>query len=146
MHSKANADGHKENGVSFPSGPAQEDLMISTYKEAGICPSEVFYVEAHGTGTSAGDPEELQAISKVFCGSRTEKHPPLLIGSTKSNMGHAEPAASLCSVVKIALSIQHGVIPPNLHFMNPNPKVPALHDGRLKVLVNQINKQYQEII
>ena len=49
-------------------------------------------MEAHGTGTKAGDPQELNALTDIFCGpSRTS---PLLIGSVKSNMGHAEPASS----------------------------------------------------
>ena len=106
--------------------------MKKTYEEAKINPEDVFYVEAHGTGTSAGDFEELQAIAKVFCPSRPFDSP-LLIGSTKSNMGHAEPAASLCSVIKVALSIQNGILPANLHYVNPNSMVSALWDGRMKV-------------
>lgn len=56
-------------------------------------PSTVAYVEAHGTGTKAGDPQELNAIVDVFCTGRQEA---LLVGSTKSNMGHPEPASGRC--------------------------------------------------
>jgi hypothetical protein len=47
-------------------------------------------------------------------------------------MGHSEPASGLCSVAKVLIAMETGVIPPNLHFQNPNPDIPALSDGRLQ--------------
>ena len=94
-------------------------------------------MEAHGTGTKAGDKEELSAITSVFCNGRDHKMGPLLIGSVKSNMGHPEPTSGLCGVAKVLLAMQHKIIPPNLHFNTPNPNIPALLDGRLKVRVYQ---------
>jgi len=132
LHTKTNTDGYKENGVTFPSAAAQKALLRQTYAEAGLDPRDVFYVEAHGTGTSAGDGQELEAISSIFCDGRTASSP-LLIGSTKSNMGHSEAASSLCSLIKVLLSIQRGVLPGNLHYQNPNPMITALSDGHLKV-------------
>ena len=32
------------------------------------------------------------------------------------------------------LTFKHQHIPPNLHFKNPNPNIPALHDGSFKVV------------
>lgn len=64
--------------------------MTEVYAESGVNPAEVQYVEAHGTGTKAGDPQEVNSIADVFCPGREG---PLLIGSTKSNMGHPEPAS-----------------------------------------------------
>lgn len=77
-------------GITFPSGQVQKSLMLSVYEECGVRPTDITYVEAHGTGTKAGDPEELNSITDVFCKGRQT---PLLIGSTKSNMGHPEPAS-----------------------------------------------------
>lgn len=74
----------------------QKVLMEEVYTECGVQPSDVVYVEAHGTGTKAGDPEEVNSIVDLFCKDRYE---PLYIGSTKSNMGHPEPASG---------KIQHG--------------------------------------
>lgn len=65
-------------------------VLQEVYSEACIDPATVEYVEAHGTGTKAGDPQELNTISDVFCKDRLS---PLLIGSVKSNMGHPEPAS-----------------------------------------------------
>ena len=78
-------------GITFPSGAVQRRLLEDVYGECSIDPTRVSYVEAHGTGTKAGDPQEVNTIVEVFCGKGREK--PLLIGSTKSNMGHPEPAS-----------------------------------------------------
>lgn len=45
-----------------------------------------------------GDPQEVNGIVGVFCQSKRE---PLLIGSTKSNMGHPEPASGLAALAKV---------------------------------------------
>lgn len=49
-------------------------------------------------------------------------------------MGHSEPASGLCSIAKVLIAMEAGVIPANLHFNEPNPDLPGLFDGRLKVL------------
>uniref|UniRef100_A0A673C4U0 Fatty acid synthase n=1 Tax=Sphaeramia orbicularis TaxID=375764 RepID=A0A673C4U0_9TELE len=126
-----NTDGYKEQGVTFPSGEMQQKLVCSLYQEANICPEEVEYIEAHGTGTKVGDPQEVNGIVGVFCQSKRE---PLLIGSTKSNMGHPEPASGLAALAKVLLSMEKGVWAPNLHFNSPNPDIPALTDGRVQVV------------
>jgi len=77
-------------GITFPSGEVQKQLLQDVYAQACVDPSSVAYVEAHGTGTKAGDPQEVNTITDVFCKGRQG---PLLIGSTKSNMGHPEPAS-----------------------------------------------------
>ncbi|XP_068199679.1 fatty acid synthase [Antennarius striatus] len=126
-----NTDGFKEQGVTFPSGEMQQRLVRSLYQEVHIPPEEVEYIEAHGTGTKVGDPQEVNGIAKVFCQSERE---PLLIGSTKSNMGHPEPASGLAALAKVLLSLEKGVWAPNLHFHCPNPDITALIDGRVKVV------------
>jgi fatty acid synthase len=78
-------------GITFPSGAMQRQLLEEMYGEACVDPVSVSYVEAHGTGTKAGDPQEINTIAEVFCGANRKQ--PLLIGSTKSNMGHPEPAS-----------------------------------------------------
>ena len=85
-------------GITYPSGRVQKELITQVYEECGVQPSNVVYVEAHGTGTKAGDPEEVNSITEVFCKGRQS---PLLIGSTKSNMGHPEPASGRILIFKI---------------------------------------------
>lgn len=99
LNAGTNTDGCKEQGVTFPSGEAQEQLIQSLYRPAGLAPESLEYVEAHGTGTKVGDPQELNSIARALCASRQG---PLLIGSTKSNMGHPEPASGLAALAKVS--------------------------------------------
>ncbi|KAM8991828.1 fatty acid synthase [Ara ararauna] len=131
VNAGSNTDGFKEQGVTFPSGVMQQQLVSSLYRESGIKLEEVEYVEAHGTGTKVGDPQELNGIVSIF---HECERKPLLIGSTKSNMGHPEPASGLAALAKVILSLEHGLWAPNLHFNTPNPDIPALQDGTLEVV------------
>jgi len=131
VHTKTNTDGYKPEGIVHPNGEMQKRLLQEIYNEAGINPADVVYMEAHATGTAVGDPEESNSIDEVFCRNRTE---PLLIGSVKSNMGHSEAVSGLCSIAKILIAMETGVIPANLHFSAPNPKIPALREGRIRVV------------
>ncbi|XP_030061052.1 fatty acid synthase [Microcaecilia unicolor] len=135
VNAGSNTDGYKEQGVTFPSGEAQQQLVASLYREAGIQPEEVEYVEAHGTGTKVGDPQEVNGIVNVFCKSDREA---LLIGSTKSNMGHPEPASGLAALAKVVLCLEKGMWAPNIHYHTPNPDIPALQDGRVKVVTQPL--------
>ncbi|XP_029454886.1 fatty acid synthase [Rhinatrema bivittatum] len=135
VNAGSNTDGYKEQGVTFPSGEVQQQLVASLYREAGIQPAEVEYVEAHGTGTKVGDPQEVNGIVDVFCVADRE---PLLIGSTKSNMGHPEPASGLAALAKVILSLEKGLWAPNIHYSTPNPDIPALEDGRIKVVTQPL--------
>lgn len=133
LHVKTNTDGNKPEGVTYPSWRSQMMIMRETVEEAGIDPTEVRYVEAHGTGTPVGDPIETKAIAQVFCPDHRKE--PLLIGSVKSNLGHAEPASGLNSLAKVLLTFQNKMIPANLHFKTPNTNIPELMDGRIKPVI-----------
>lgn len=98
VYTKTNCDGYKEQGITFPACEIQKKLLTDFYNECNIQPNKLAFLEAHGTGTAIGDPEELNAIDKVFCQNRTT---PLKIGTIKSNMGHSEPASGVCSIAKV---------------------------------------------
>lgn len=100
VYGKANCDGYKAQGILFPSSAMQGQLMKECYEDCGMSPNCLSYLECHGIGTKIGDPEEITAVEKIFCKDRTT---PLLIGSVKSNLGHAEPASGLCQVAKVIL-------------------------------------------
>lgn len=76
------------------------------------------------------DAQELNAIANVFCNQRTS---PLLIGSVGGNMGNAEATTTLVSLVKTIIAFETGSIPPTINFNTPNPDVPALVNGGIKV-------------
>lgn len=129
-----NNDGYTEQGISFPNGLAQLDLLKTTYLDNNINPDDINYIEAHGTGTKAGDPQELNALTTFFNKDNRRHQNPLMIGAVKSNMGHAEAASGLSGIVKVLLSMQEGIIPGNLHYHTPHSNIEALHNGSLKVI------------
>ncbi len=116
-----NHDG-RSSGLTAPNGPAQESVIRAALDDAGLRPDEIDYVEAHGTGTSLGDPIEVGAIAAALGAGRDADHP-LWIGSLKTNMGHLESAAGIAGLIKTALALQHGQIPPHLHFETPSPHI-----------------------
>lgn len=128
--SAVNQDG-RSSGLTAPSGPAQEAVIRAALKSAGVAPRQVGYVEAHGTGTSLGDPIEVRALGLVY-GEAREPASPLQIGSIKTNVGHLEAAAGVAGLLKVVLALQHGEIPPHLHFQVPNPHI-AWADYPVKV-------------
>ena len=115
-----NQDG-RSNGLTAPSRDAQEAVLLAACRAAGVAPERVDYVEAHGTGTLLGDPIEAHALGSAFGAGREG---PLLIGSAKTNIGHLEAAAGIAGLIKVALSLRNGTIPPSLHFRDPNPHIP----------------------
>ena len=115
-----NSDG-RTNGISLPSGEAQESLLRRIYSRSGINPDRLAFIEAHGTGTPAGDPIEATAIGQSIGQKRSN---PLPIGSIKTNIGHLEPASEIAGVLKAILALNHGILPPSLHFREPNPHIP----------------------
>lgn len=134
VHSKTNTDGYKSMGVTYPSISIQAQLLTDFYGDlyGGVSIDDLGYIEAHGSGTKVGDPVEVEAIDRAITSKRKE---PLLIGSVKSNMGHSEGASAISGVVKVLLSLNNQKIPPNLNFVKANPKLQAIVDGRLKVVV-----------
>ncbi|MEZ4867749.1 MAG: type I polyketide synthase [Caldilineaceae bacterium] len=115
-----NQDG-ASGGLTVPSGPSQEAVIRQALENGGVEPEQVSYIEAHGTGTALGDPIEMGALGAVF---GTGRRQPLLVGSVKSNFGHLESAAGIAGLLKVVLSLQNQVIPPNVHFNTPNPAIP----------------------
>jgi len=118
--SAVNHDG-RSNGLTAPNGTAQKVVIREALADAGIEAEQIQLIEAHGTGTSLGDPIEAMALGEVLCQRRSA---PLFVGSVKSNFGHLESAAGAAALMKVALSLQHGAIPPSLHFEEPNPHIP----------------------
>ncbi|KFY82216.1 hypothetical protein V498_08637, partial [Pseudogymnoascus sp. VKM F-4517 (FW-2822)] len=119
----SNQDG-KTAGMTLPSKEAQAELIQTAYEAAGCDPAATGYFEAHGTGTAAGDPIEASAIGATlgkFRGPGEEGK--LFVGSVKTNIGHLEGASGLAGLIKAVLSLERGVVLPNLWFENGNPAI-----------------------
>ena len=119
--SAVNSDG-RSNGITAPNPDSQVTVLRQAYADANVDPSEVDYVEAHGTGTILGDPIEATALGQVLGRGRADDAP-LLLGSSKTNFGHAESAAGAAGLAKLVLGMGHGSVPPTLNYVGPNPYI-----------------------
>ena len=125
-----NQDG-RTPGITVPDGDAQMAIIRRACAQAGIRPAAIRYAEAHGTGTPVGDPIEANALGTVL-GEGRPLAEPCPVGSVKTNIGHLEAGAGVAGLIKLALILHHGRIPPNLHFVTPNPNIDF---ERLKIRV-----------
>lgn len=110
--SAMNQDG-RSAGLSAPSGDAQKRLFERAMSQAGIRSEEVAMVEGHGTATRLGDRTELCSLSQTY--GATEPGSGALLGSVKSNVGHAQAAAGALGLIKVLISAEHGAVPATLH-------------------------------
>lgn len=110
----------KSNGMTAPSGPAQQALLRRALQAANVEPSEVRFVETHGTGTRLGDPIEVGALRAVYAPAKLERGP-LGLGAAKAVIGHAEAAAGAAGLLKVLLAMRYQKFPaqPALTELNP---------------------------
>ncbi|MBT2459023.1 type I polyketide synthase [Streptomyces sp. ISL-86] len=125
-------DGRGSGLLLQPAVAGQVQTARTAWQAAGIDPADLRYVEAHGTGTVAGDGVELRALTEAVTGHRRPGDP-LLIGSVKTNIGHAEAAAGIAGLIKAVLIARHGLIPASLHVTAPH-EILAADDAPLEVV------------
>ena len=107
-----NTNGSTPQGITYPSIEQQSNLINYVCSKFNIDKSSIGYVETHGTGTTAGDNVEITALDIAY--GDTDRTIP--IGSVKSNMGHAEGASAMGSIIKCLLMYELGMLLPNIHF------------------------------
>lgn len=117
-----NNDGAGKAGYLAPSVTGQATAVIEALGLAGVPADTIGYVECHGTGTPIGDPIEIEALTQAHRQS-TRRTGYCRVGSVKSNIGHLDTAAGVVALVKAALAVKHGLIPPSLGFSAPNPAI-----------------------
>jgi mycobactin polyketide synthetase MbtC len=109
----------KGKAILTPRADSQEKLIRRVVEMAGIDPADVGMIEGHGTATLAGDRAELTALQNTYGTADCTA----LVGSLKSNLGHAQAASGILGVIKLLLSGWHGHIPASLFTNNPSRQV-----------------------
>lgn len=120
--SAINNDGAGKVGYTAPSVDGQAAVIVEAQAVAGIAADTVGYVEAHGTGTALGDPVEVAALCQAFARAPSCRGS-CALGSVKTNVGHLDAAAGVTGLIKVVLALNHGLIPPSLHFERPNAHI-----------------------
>ncbi|MFF4294018.1 beta-ketoacyl synthase N-terminal-like domain-containing protein [Streptomyces vinaceus] len=135
LGSAVNNDGHRKAGFAAPSIDGQLDCVLTALDTAEVDPAQVSYVEAHGTGTRVGDPIELRALAKAYgtpgAGGRN-------VGSVKANIGHCDVAAGLFGLIKTALILTRGTVPPQLNLTAPTT-AHDWSDGTLSITGSRVD-------
>ncbi|MGW1870879.1 SDR family oxidoreductase [Streptomyces mauvecolor] len=112
------SDGRAQ-GLTAPRPEGQRSALERAYRDAGVSPADVGLVEAHGTGTVVGDRTELATLTAVFEESGAAPGS-CTLGSVKSQIGHTKCAAGIAGVIKAAMALRTGTLPPTLHVTRPH--------------------------
>ncbi|MFF5262921.1 type I polyketide synthase [Actinomadura viridis] len=118
-----NNDGADRIGYTAPGVEGQAAVIRTAQEVAGVDPASVGYVEAHGTATPIGDPIEVAALTLAFTATAARRDGPCALGSVKTNIGHTDAAAGAAGLIKTVMALERGLIPPSLHFTEPNPAI-----------------------
>jgi acyl transferase domain-containing protein/NAD(P)H-dependent flavin oxidoreductase YrpB (nitropropane dioxygenase family)/NAD(P)-dependent dehydrogenase (short-subunit alcohol dehydrogenase family) len=121
----------RHKSITAPSPDGQRRMLERAYAQARFSPATCDLFEAHGTGTTLGDVTECQCLGEYLRGEGAAQSS-IALGSVKSMIGHTKSTAGAASLIKVALSLFHRVLPPTLHVQQPNPKA-GLGDGPLYV-------------
>ena len=104
----------------------------------------------HGTGTKAGDRCEMASVTSVY-GSNTRsstnlgtaRSVPLVVGSVKANVGHAEAAAGFAGLCKLIGMLKHSKIPAQVSLKTLNPELRTLVETQ-KVQIPTRSTEWQQ--
>lgn len=111
-----------DGGLLAPSSEGQLRAMRTAYERAGWDPRDVDLIECHATGTPVGDAVEVASLSALW-GDKGWSPGQCVIGSVKSNVGHALTAAGSAGLLKVLLALRHRMLPPTANFEGTAPNV-----------------------
>lgn len=109
-----------DGALLAPSSEGQLRAMHAAYEQAGWSPQSVELIECHAPGTPAGDTVELTSLRRLW-GESGWRPGQCVIGSVKSNVGHALTAAGAAGLLKVLMSLGQRVRPPTANFQSLAP-------------------------
>ncbi len=120
------SSGHRD--VTHADPDSQLLALQRAYHRAGVDPADIQLIEGDGRGTADGDLAELTALTAIRAGAAA----PAVLGSVKANIGHTKAAAGAAGLIKAALAVNAGVLPPVTGCARPHPLL-AGEDAVLRV-------------
>jgi acyl transferase domain-containing protein len=121
IHGSGVASDGRESSLVQPNSDGQLKALQRAWLGCEQQPDQIGLIEAHGTGTSVGDLVEIETLGRFFGKRNSSKRAGL--GSVKSMIGHCMPAAGAAGMIKTALAIHHGFLPPTLNCEQPHPQL-----------------------
>jgi 3-oxoacyl-[acyl-carrier-protein] synthase II len=106
--------------MTAPSKEAEgsRQVMAAALADAGIAAAQVEHVCAHATSTRANDVTEVAACRNLF-GKGLDG---MTVAAHKSQFGHLMGAAGLAEAIITLEVIRHGIIPPTVNHVTPDPE------------------------
>ncbi|RKG88157.1 polyketide synthase family protein [Corallococcus terminator] len=115
----ASSDG-KGKSLLAPNPVGQRLAVQQALAHAEVPAASIQYIECHGTATPVGDVTEVSTYAHVLAGQAPGS---VVIGSVKSMIGHLHSAAGVVNLIKVLKSLEHQVLPPQIHCERPNPDI-----------------------
>jgi 3-oxoacyl-[acyl-carrier-protein] synthase II len=112
--SASTADGYHITAPA-PGGRGALQCMRLALRDAGVDPAEVTHVNAHGTSTPLNDATEAGVIAELFGPNRPA------VSAIKGVTGHSLGAAGGIEAVALALTFEHGELPPTMGTASVDP-------------------------
>jgi enediyne polyketide synthase len=97
--------------------------MRRAHEMADLDPADIQLVEGCGSAIGTADNAELAALAALRSGARKAA----VLGAITANIGHTRAAAGAAGLIKAALAIANGVLPPSTGVRRPHP---VLRDAR----------------
>jgi len=112
-------------GLTAPSGPTEQAVIVEACRKSGIMPFDVDAIECHGAGKLLGDAVEaascviaLRPSNKAWNDDEPEM---LQLSAMKSQLGNSIEMSGLSALIKTIYSIRWGISTPNVHLNQLNP-------------------------
>ena len=128
--------------LTAPNGRAQQGLLAGALHNAQASAGDLILNEAHGTGTALGDPIEAGSFAIAVL---SERDTPLAVSGVKANIGHAEPAAGMTGLLKLAMALDTGKAAPNAQLRLLNSHVGGALRGVRCALPAQLSGLCDEV-
>jgi acyl transferase domain-containing protein len=104
-------------GAPPGAGSGVTATLLKAYERAGVDPADIQLIEGEGAATASGDLAELTALSELYGGARRA----VALGAISASIGHARAATGIAGLLKTALAMAAGTIPPATGYVTPHP-------------------------
>ena len=116
--------------------------MSAALRNAGLNIDQIDYINAHGTSTPMGDMIELNDVSKLYHGDKSN----INMSSTKSATGHLLGAAGAIEAIYSILAVRDGKLPPTLNLDDPSDDIGDInlvpHEAQDKPVRNALSNSF----